>query len=457
MVAAAMSPDFSIHSYGEVPTDIMRLPWQHLKQEVEGIGKRARFKQVTSHRTLLRGANAKMDEYVLKQALAKQAPEEANWLTNILDLGRWSSSRLGDFQQDNDGTCVHCGQADADLLHLLWDCTCLDKERYEDDSDLRTLRRSMLPANWQLGIPGALHAEEDEFLWPVPDPTEVSNLPGFAKAHRKCQLHPEARGLLQARGQHERALNARQYVASKKVAPYLLQPPMPGPCDETAPDEPNVFTDGSLKHPACQHWSLGGMGVWWPSRNLQDHPLSDMERNFSVWEVGENCLSLWGAITGARCSSLRTELSAGILAASGPGPAHQATDSKAYQVKVNKMLAGQNLTAKKPWSLQPDGDLWSIMEDAIRMKGRASLRVTWTKGHATEEHFAKGTSSPLLKLGNDTADKVADRGVLDHCGGLFQLVHYYSSKQRYGKDLLVRIHNMFIRVLKADKVKRELQ
>ena len=84
----------------------------------------------------------------------------------------------------------------------------------------------------------------------------------------------------------------------------------------------------------------------------------------------------------------------------------------------------------------------------------SSLRVSWVKGHATEEHFAKGQSTPLLNK-NDKADAMADRGVLEHCDGLLQLTHYHSSKQRGAKELLVRIHNMFLRVLKADEEIRD--
>lgn len=41
---------------------------------------------------------------------------------------------------------------------------------------------------------------------------------------------------------------------------------------------------------------------------------------------------------------------------------------------------------------------------------------------------------------------------MEHCDGFLQLTHYYSSKQGGAKDLLVRIHNMFLRALKSDKV-----
>ena len=162
-----------------------------------------------------------------------------------------------------------------------------------------------------------------------------------------------------------------------------------------------------------------------------------------MWQVEGNALSLWGAVAGLRCSSLRTELSAGCIAATAKGPVHQATDSMAYMRKINRLLAGEDLTRRKPWALQQDGDLWQIMDDIIKAKGPQSLRVTWTKGHATEEHIQQGKSTPLRKLGNDKADQAADKGVGQHTDGLLDLTHYYIAKQRVAIALLARIRAMF--------------
>ena len=33
------------------------------------------------------------------------------------------------------------------------------------------------------------------------------------------------------------------------------------------PENPNVYSDGSLKNPGVgPHWMIGGIGVWWPER-----------------------------------------------------------------------------------------------------------------------------------------------------------------------------------------------
>jgi len=43
-----------------------------------------------------------------------------------------------------------------------------------------------------------------------------------------------------------------------------------------------VYNDGSLKNSLCQWWSVGGIGVWWPERKLNDTPLNHNERNLVV-------------------------------------------------------------------------------------------------------------------------------------------------------------------------------
>ena len=41
---------------------------------------------------------------------------------------------------------------------------------------------------------------------------------------------------------------------------------------------------------------------------------------------------------------------------------------------------------RRPWGLQPDGDLWEHFHKAAIAKGVRSIKITSTKGHATEQH-----------------------------------------------------------------------
>ena len=97
-----------------------------------------------------------------------------------------------------------------------------------------------------------------------------------------------------------------------------------------------------------------------------------------------------GALSGHRCSSTRAELAAGIVAASAEKAQHQGTDSKAYLDKMQKLIDGANLTNKRPWSIQANGDLWQWMEDILKAKGRSSFKITKVKGHVTEQQVLEG-------------------------------------------------------------------
>ena len=42
--------------------------------------------------------------------------------------------------------------------------------------------------------------------------------------------------------------------------------PNPEKCEERAESKPNVYTDGSMLNPKGLHWSIGGLGIWWPGK-----------------------------------------------------------------------------------------------------------------------------------------------------------------------------------------------
>ncbi len=87
------------------------------------------------------------------------------------------------------------------------------------------------------------------------------------------------------------------------------------------------------------------------------HPLTELEKQLAHFTSNEEGTCLWAALTGHRASSTRAELAAAILALTAPGAVHMATDSMAYQNKAQKIIDGQDMTKRKLWSLQADGDL----------------------------------------------------------------------------------------------------
>ena len=74
---------------------------------------------------------------------------------------------------------------------------------------------------------------------------------------------------------------------------------------------------------------------------------------------------------------------------------------------VNRIIDGRGI--KKEDNI----DVWSSLEQCIN-KGAAegTLRVTWCKGHAKDEHITAGQAIEEERHGNMEADKLATAGIL---------------------------------------------
>ena len=97
---------------------------------------------------------------------------------------------------------------------------------------------------------------------------------------------------------------------------------------------------------------------------------------------GVHCLCLF-------VNSTRTEVAAALLAISAPGPVRIASDSLNFVRQINFILADPHGKPPKPWGLSTDGDLWEVLVRHLCVKGPHSVKATWVKGHANEEHIAK--------------------------------------------------------------------
>ena len=158
-------------------------------------------------------------------------------------------------------------------------------------------------------------------------------------------------------------------------------------------------------------FGLGGAGVWWPGRNIVDQPLHSNEVSCAVHAWQPDGLALWGGVFGPMSDSTRTEIAAGLLALSGPGSVHFASDSLNFVRDANSILEGVGHRRTKPWSLMPNGDLWAIFDEHATHKGKHAIKATWVKGHATEQHIAEGVTTHTHKVNNDRVDKLARMGV----------------------------------------------
>ena len=61
-------------------------------------------------------------------------------------------------------------------------------------------------------------------------------------------------------------------------------------------------------------------------------------------------------------------------------------------------------------------DIWESLAAYIRHRAaQGSLRVTWTKGHATDEDIVKGKATEIERNRNFGADELATQGINLNC------------------------------------------
>ena len=111
-------------------------------------------------------------------------------------------------------------------------------------------------------------------------------------------------------------------------------------------------------------------------------------------------IRLYTKIRGFGSSSTRTELAAGIKAISAYGSVHIGSDSRAFVDKASQYLKDirNNRMIKRPWELVSDGDLWERFYKAVSTKGVNSVKITWVKGHATQQHIDHATIDGCLRI-----------------------------------------------------------
>ena len=79
----------------------------------------------------------------------------------------------------------------------------------------------------------------------------------------------------------------------------------PTPCHDIAPEEPNVFPDGSVTTPLHPDLGLGGAGIWWPGRCILDAPLQPDEESSAVHNITQQGVELWVPLFGPFVASTK--------------------------------------------------------------------------------------------------------------------------------------------------------
>ena len=80
---------------------------------------------------------------------------------------------------------------------------------------------------------------------------------------------------------------------------------------------------------------------------------------------------------------------------------HIGTDRQAFVNKAKKLIKDIDENNNDiNWSLQSDGDLWALFHKALKAKQTYVVRITWIKGHATDEMVE--LALPMLRTEKET-------------------------------------------------------
>ena len=100
-------------------------------------------------------------------------------------------------------------------------------------------------------------------------------------------------------------------------------------------------------------------------------------------------MRFWGQLDGPALSSTRVEGWAIIGAHLLPKPIHLGVDNSAALRHLNDILQGTTGTSRRPWGMQPDGDMRAILDEIVNARGKHATKGTKVKGHATDEDVRK--------------------------------------------------------------------
>ena len=389
-------------------------------------------------------------------AMRHHSRDERIALLRLQAGGHWTDDQQQIlFEGRSEAKCFHCSEAMSSIFHL-WTCPGLKEYRRTADAELEDAQLLSLPKHLLLGVPNhrsatlsmhlSTYSQEDcRAYWDLDQILDTG-----------IQVDSETKDAFQFLGIADSNLNIQEL--SYKLLAYHGASPMPRvqQCDGQPPTLPNVFTDGSYLHPGHAA-AFATYGAWEPGRSPAS--FTDEEADFTrtvhlntEWSI-DGVLTA-GAIPGVYSSSTRAELASVIAALPKPGPLHFALDNAAVVQGMHAIISGIT-TSKRPWALRSDGDLWSIAERAVAIRGPNSLAVQWTKGHASASHILDGVSSERNAIGNGMADTAADHGhdVAHHAEAQRVLSHFARTQDAYGK-LLVRLQCFALAIIKADKDER---
>ena len=213
-------------------------------------------------------------------------------------------------------------------------------------------------------------------------------------------------------------------------------------------DHPDVWTDGSFVLDELSGVGVGRCGVyslrsgagWFGRRwgHLELLPPGDLGV--------ERCV-LFDSIRGPLQSVQRAELWGVILALQCSSAIHLGVDNLNVVRHVSRILEGR--IPCRPFELTFDGDLLTIIERMIHLKGVQSTKVSKVKGHADDDMVAVGRVRVEDRIGNDLADRAADFGRRRVPDLVIDVRRRFLTAYASWYPVVLELHRFFIAIARA--------
>ena len=167
-------------------------------------------------------------------------------MRSVITLATADDQKKFELDYASSEACTLCGALSGGIEHLVAFCSKLCHIRGK--SPIAKLL-PYLPAAVLRGIPPAMGIDEHGPFW-----KEQVNDEAMKQWNevRKTQPQPLARQFLHELSEEDRQMNARNVMHKHGNDFALIDWALPPRAEEKAPEEPNVYNDGSLKNSLCQ-------------------------------------------------------------------------------------------------------------------------------------------------------------------------------------------------------------
>ena len=139
------------------------MPYQSLKPLVLMAAARARTRAEFTRDTSSIVANGLLEiDRELSQVNKHLDDEEKAMVRTATMGGTMAKKEVAEFNQDYDGTCNYCMEADSIVDHVRWVCKHFHPKRMELDPDLAAIPLKYLTQNVRCGIAPAMNTDGEQ-------------------------------------------------------------------------------------------------------------------------------------------------------------------------------------------------------------------------------------------------------------------------------------------------------